>query len=437
MNQPGTSPEPASGAAARKTLDGLSAVQAADVLLWVLAQSEPGSLVIEPTRGRHAVRFETTTGSTLLATADCALGDAVVARLALIAALPIGSASSEVGRIKLSAAVGEPAIEVLLALRVTAQGLIAELHRFAREGSARDTLPGIPSTDPDEPGGTRVGPYLVMGRLGQGGMGVVYRAEHVALQKPVALKVLHPEVAANPAVAAQFIVEARAACRARHPGIVDVTDFGDLPDGRAYLVMELVEAPTLAGILAKASVLPAQRALLLARRMAEALAAASARGVVHRDLTPSNVFILENDEIKIGDFGLARIQGSSEAVNDERSEAIMGTAAYMAPEQGRGERVDSRSDIYALGCMMFRMLVGRIPFSGVSLVDVIAQHCFGEIPELVGPMGPLPDAVQRVVTRAMAKLPAERHQNFAELIADLETAEAALSRDDWRRWLTP
>jgi serine/threonine-protein kinase len=272
--------------------------------------------------------------------------------------------------------------------------------------------------------------YRVSHVIGQGGMGVVYRAEHIALQKAVALKVIRAEVAHEPTVAAQFLVEARAACRARHPGIVDVTDFGVLSDGRSYLVMELVSWPTLARVLESAP-LPLGRAFTIARNVADALAAAAAQGVVHRDLTPANIFVGEGDVTKLGDFGLARLLGGTP---DDQQPAIAGTAAYMSPEQTLGEPVDSRSDIYSLGIVLFRMITGHLPFPGRTLAEVILTQLADPLPRMLGETGPVPGAVQALVERAAARRPEDRYQTVDELLLALTAMEQALSPSGWRRW---
>jgi len=416
-------------------LDRLSAVEAADLLLFELARGSAPTLILEPTERRHVVRREGSRGSAEVATLDAALGDAVAARLAMVARLVPGEPMVQVARLRVGLGTDEraAAVEVLLAVRTTPGGLSVELHRLGSAESER--APAVVRAPGRTFDGWNVGQYRVVGELGQGGMGVVYRAEHVLLQKPVALKVLHPEVARDPVVASQFVVEARAACRARHPGIVDVTDFGVLADGRAYLVMELVEAPTLATILAEGPV-EAPRALVMGREIATALAAASARGVVHRDLTPANIFVLSGDRVKVGDFGLARIVGSSEASSPDSDGTVVGTAAYMSPEQGTGQRVDTRSDIYSLGCVLFRMVTGRVPFPAASLLEVIEQHAAAPVPDIESPLGPVPESVARIIQRAMAKKKEERYQTFDEMLLDLGSATQTLARGDWRRWLS-
>jgi hypothetical protein len=416
----------------------LSANDLADLLLLALVERGAGTMIVLPSAGGHAVHYESGGSTSEIVTIPAALGDALVARFAILAELPVGATEAQIGRIRVrpSTPMDEAAVpvtEILLAVRTVGEGMIAELHRI---GSLSDrAIPRTPNAGADL--GARdvqVGMYRIRDELGRGGMGVVYNAVHVALDKPVALKVLHPEVASMPTVAAQFMVEARAACRARHPGIVDVTDFGYLPDGRAYLVMELVDAPTLSDLLRHGALDP-RRSIAIAQAVADALGAASAQGVVHRDLTPANIFVGAGDRIKIGDFGLARIVDPTTGGVEPESETVVGTAGYMSPEQGLCDVVDTRSDIYSLGVVLFRMLTGHLPFDGKTLVEIIMLHMTKPVPLMIGPEGPLPDVLQRLVERAMAKRREERFQSCGELHAALAEADRTLAREGWRSLL--
>jgi serine/threonine-protein kinase len=213
-------------------------------------------------------------------------------------------------------------------------------------------------------------------------------------------------------------LEARAACRARHPGIVDVTDCGTLPDGRNYIVMELIEAPTLERILEQSGPMPTARVITLALRIADALVAAGKQGVVHRDLSPANIFVCANDRPKITDFGIARLLTEGEVVGPE-THAIAGTPLYMSPEQARGVAVDVRADIYALGCVMFHMLTGHPPYTSDSVLGLLAQHAGLPPPPLVSPGESPPKALVDIVHRAMAKEPKDRCQCASELATAL------------------
>jgi serine/threonine-protein kinase len=404
-----------------------------DLLLWALIELA-GSITIVPDGTMHAIRHELGGASTVLATVPASFGDALAARLSLVAGLDVGVPGAQIGRLRVRPglpAVDAPVTELIVAVRTTRSGLEAEVHRMA----ASVAPPNDDASQEDLDGGRAlVGMYRVSGTLGHGGMGVVYRAEHVALKKQVALKVLRPEAANDPAVASQFLVEARAACRAHHPGIVDVTDFGALPDGRSYLVMELVTWPTLAAILDEQGRLSVARAIAIARNVADALAAAAAHGVVHRDLTPSNIFVGEGDATKIADFGLARIDDPSSRAEPALG-GLCGTAGYMSPEQGLGEPCDSRSDIYSLGVILFRIVAGKLPFDGRTFPELVARHVGDPVPRAVGMEGAAPDALQRVIERAMAKRPSERYQTVDEMLLALRELERTLVRSGWQRWL--
>jgi serine/threonine-protein kinase len=420
------------------SLDGVPAALAADVLLLAIARRSPDAVIVEPDGDRHVVRCERGDGITTLATMDPAQGDAVVARLLLLADLDLAAHSSQTGRLRFRVCTDSPAaedIDVFVMSRATASGLAVELRplvlakaRAESEREARD--------ETSDPRG-RDSPYRLLAELGRGGMGIVYWAEHVILQKHVALKVLTPGRADDSGALTQFLVEARAACRARHSGIVDVTDFGWLPDGRAFYVMELVEGETLDAVLARTGPLMPAHAIGFARQIADVLRAAAASGIVHSDLKPGNVFVLAGDRIKVGDFGIARIVGSSAPKSGRGPGALQlfGTPAYMSPEQARGDPLDGRSDIYSLSCVLFEMLTGRMPYSGKTLMALIDQHQSAPIPPIVGPDGPLPEVLAAVVRRGMAKNREERHQTADELISDLDRAERAIARAGWRRWL--
>jgi serine/threonine-protein kinase len=201
--------------------------------------------------------------------------------------------------------------------------------------------------------------YEVLSVIGEGGMGTVYQVRHKALGKRFALKALRKDLAADGEVAARFIQEARTAAAVSHPGLVEITDFGRLESEQVYFVMELLEGQSLAALLRSGGPLPAERGLDIVRQLIHALKAAHDSSIVHRDLKPDNIHISkgdgERDLVKIVDFGLAKVIGSSKLT---RSGMVFGTPHYMSPEQAAGEAVDHRADIYALGVVMYEMFAG-------------------------------------------------------------------------------
>lgn len=409
-----------------------SPIDLADLVLRRLVTEPPCSVTVEPLDGAraHVIRIDEGEGYVTKASLPPALGNALAARLAIIADLELDTTTAQLGRARV--ALREPEsgpstapADIVVAIRTANGALSAELFRTASSIPPRSAPPSTAGLgESDE----QLGRYRLKRELGRGGMGVVYLGEHVVLQKEVAIKVLHTSATQNPMLAAQFVVEGRAACRARHPGIVDVTDFGTLPDGRAYIAMELVDGPTLSAVLEKEGPLPPLRILALTARIAEALSAASQSGVVHRDLTPSNIFVCEGDRTKIGDFGVAKLVDKEAAVPASRpkAEPVVGTAGYMSPEQGLGEPVDARSDIYSLGCVMYRMVTGKVPFTGNSLYTVLLKHMNEPPPPMESPHGALPKPLEAIILRALAKSKADRFQTAAELLQEVERARPLL-----------
>jgi len=274
-------------------------------------------------------------------------------------------------------------------------------------------------------GGT-IGPYRVTGVIGQGGMGAVYAAEHALLGRPAAIKVLLPELSQKQDIVMRFFNEARAATAIRHPGIVEIYDFGWTTDGAAFIVMERLDGETLARRAARGR-MRWQAALGVARQIAGALAAAHSKAIVHRDLKPDNVFLVLDPEvpggerIKLLDFGIAKLAGeSSSAANATRTGQVMGTPTYMAPEQCRGVAVDHRVDLYALGCVVFELCSGRPPFIGEGTGDVLAAHIHVPPPSLAAMSVEAPYAVEQLVQRLLAKSPRERVQTAEETIRAID-----------------
>ncbi len=286
------------------------------------------------------------------------------------------------------------------------------------------------------------GRYRVQARIGEGGMGTVYVAEHEAIEKKIALKVLHQEYSANPEVVERFKQEAISASRIKHPNVIDVFDFGQLDDGSCFIAMELLEGQDLGEVLGKGKALSPQRALRMTLQIARALGLAHSRGVVHRDMKPENVFLQRTPEdeeiVKIVDFGIAQLRRADEAEQQEtrqrrltKTGMIFGTPEYMAPEQARGQAVDQRTDIYAAGIILYELLSGAVPFVGESFLDVLNQHVLDPVPSLrqQKPDLEISAELNAVVEKALAKSPDDRFptmKDFAQAL--MKTPEGQLMR---------
>lgn len=271
-----------------------------------------------------------------------------------------------------------------------------------------------------------IGPYRVERLLGEGGMGAVYAALHTSIERRVAIKVLHPEFAVRPEFVRRFFNEARAVNRVDHPGLVQISDYGQLPDGTAYIVMEYLRGESLSARLKREGALRVREGLRLGFLIADALTAAHEKGIIHRDLKPDNVMIVADPNVdggertKLLDFGIAKLIEGGEAVKT-KTDAMMGTPLYMSPEQCRGAGgVDARSDVYALGVMLFDMFAGGPPFVGAGFGEIIAQHLFQEPPNLSKLAPDVPAPVAALVMRLLAKDKAQRsamRDVAAELLA--------------------
>ena len=225
--------------------------------------------------------------------------------------------------------------------------------------------------------GTIIANYLLTRLLGRGGMGAVYEAVHLRIGKTAAIKLLHSQVAALPEVAARFLNEARAVNIIDHPGLVQIFEFGQLPDGTAFIVMELLRGESLARRLSRGP-LPIGDAVRIAQQVALTLAAAHDRRIFHRDLKPGNVMLRSEDELALIDFGMAKDAGLAFELTDQG--LIFGTPHYMSPEQGHGQKLDARSDLYSLGVMLYEMLTGAKPHEGESPIQVAYKHVHEDIP---------------------------------------------------------
>jgi serine/threonine-protein kinase len=275
--------------------------------------------------------------------------------------------------------------------------------------------------------GESIGSYRIVAKLGEGGMGAVYLGEHKRIARRAAIKVLLPELSRDEQMIARFFNEARATSLIRHPGIVEVIDCDVLANGSAYIVMELLEGESLGRALRAGGRFPAGRARLIARHIAEALAAAHAQGIIHRDLKPDNVFLVAGgagmEPIKILDFGIAKLIRTDFDVGNYRTRtgSLLGTPIYMSPEQCRGVgSIDHRTDIYALGCILFEMLCGRPPFTSEGFGELIQSHLSVTPPALRSMDPRLPEPLETLVARMLAKAPGDRPQTMTALIAELD-----------------
>jgi serine/threonine-protein kinase len=269
--------------------------------------------------------------------------------------------------------------------------------------------------------------YLIIKKLGEGGMGTVYLATHTILEKHVALKVLHGEFARKPDLVERFIQEAKAASRIRHENVIDISDFGSTPDGLVFFAMELLSGHDLHDEVTRATMaghlLPWSRSKKIFLQICAALSAAHAKGIVHRDLKPENVYLVEflgdPDFVKLLDFGIAKLAEADGEGGRKLTKTgmLFGTPEYMSPEQARGEQVDHRVDIYAMGCILFQLVTGRVPFQADNFMGVLSMHLTEPpptvAPEVLDSIG-APRALAAVIDKALEKDRNARWQTIDE-----------------------
>ncbi len=271
--------------------------------------------------------------------------------------------------------------------------------------------------------GHRLGQYRLLGTLGSGGMGTVYRAYDARLDREVALKFLPPHLGSQPEARERLLVEARAAAALEHPNVCTIHEIGETTDGRPFIAMACYAGETLKERLERGPVPPAE-AVAIAAQIARGLAAAHARGIVHRDVKPGNVMLGADGTVRLLDFGLAKLQD----VTLTGPGITPGTVAYMAPEQVRGDRLDPRTDLWALGVVLYEMLTGKRPFQGGNGQAVRLAILNEEAPPLGRDRTDIPERLARVIERLLRKDPAARYRDAAELLGDLEPAPPGARR---------
>jgi tRNA A-37 threonylcarbamoyl transferase component Bud32 len=323
--------------------------------------------------------------------------------------------------------VDEPA-----ATRPTAPGPAGSGDEATVLGSGTDA--GVPAvayvTDGADPllGTVLLGRYSVTRKIGQGGMGAVYEATHTLIGKRVAVKVLLDKYARREQVVARLEQEARLASAIGHEHIIDITDFGTTHDGRTFVVMEFLEGESLAECLAREGPLPETRILQITFQIASALGAAHAKGIVHRDVKPENVFLLrrkDQDFIKVVDFGISKSMRASQPGEEEsprltQTGMVLGTPLYMSPEQARGdEELDHRIDIYALGVIMYELATGQVPFLGTNYLSIISQVLNDEAPRPRQVRPELSEEFEAIVLRLLEKDRDRRYQTTEDVVHDL------------------
>ncbi len=284
--------------------------------------------------------------------------------------------------------------------------------------------------EPDEP--LLSGRYRLIEQLGEGGMGLVYRGEHVLMKKTVAIKVLHRELTENAEIVARFQREAQAAATLESPYVCQATDFGQTEDGAFFLVMEYLKGQTIQEAIGDLERFPVDQALRLAKQILSALSTAHQQGIVHRDLKPENIMLVPRDDgedrIKIMDFGIARMLAPDDEPADPetrltRAGMVYGTPHYMSPEQVAGEDVDERTDLYAFGCVLFEMLTGVLPFDGETIARIMGQHVTQAPPTLSEsyPDGDFSPDLEALIADLLEKAPEARPQTADEVLQRIET----------------
>jgi serine/threonine-protein kinase len=275
------------------------------------------------------------------------------------------------------------------------------------------------------------GRYQVVSVLGEGGMGIVYKAKHVTLNKNLAIKVLKADVSKNQEVVERFRQEAQSATAIGNHHIIDISDFGVLSDGSTYFVMEFLDGIALTRAIEPGKPLKANRTIHIAKQLCRALGAAHDAGIVHRDLKPDNIYLIKRggdpDFVKVLDFGIAKVGGAKSKLTQVGQ--VFGTPHYMSPEQCAGTQVDKRTDVYALGVIMYEMASSRVPFDADNLMGILTKHLYEEPvrPHELPPPVDVPPELESVIMKCLAKKADIRYQSMQEVLSDLEAVEQGLT----------
>jgi serine/threonine protein kinase len=287
--------------------------------------------------------------------------------------------------------------------------------------------------------GKRIGNYTIVDKIGEGGMGTVYRATHETLGRSAAVKMLSPASSRDDEMVARLFNEARSTTAIRHPGVIEIYDFGVLPDRTAYIIMELLEGESLAERLRREGGMPYHQALAIARAVCRTLHVAHAHGIIHRDLKPQNIFLVPDPEmatgvrVKLLDFGIAKGAGEPSGGALTETGVVMGTPPYMSPEQCRGTTpLDGRTDLYALGCVLYELLCGRPPFSGRSASEVIAHHLYFRPKSPRTHDAHIPHALEALVLWLLQKSPERRPATAADVVAAIDELAESLAAPSQR-----
>lgn len=297
--------------------------------------------------------------------------------------------------------------------------VLTELHRDDGHGATKLSDPLL---------GRMLGEYRVEAALARGGMGAVYRGEHPMIGKKVAIKVLLPASAEDPDIMNRLLEEARAVNAIRHPNIIDIFSFGDLPDGRHYFVMELLDGSPLDGLQQELGTLSPGQVITVLEQSMSALSAAHEAGVIHRDLKPANLFVTtlpdKSWHVTVLDFGLAKRLGASSSTSPNM---VMGTPGFMAPEQIRGGAITARTDLYAMGVVAWVLITGQEPFEAPGFVDLMMKHLNAPLPSLASLAPGYPSALVKLVERLLEKKPDARPQSAMEVVTELQRIKKELA----------